>query len=176
MSGSADVKKISDEKKDIYSVYKAIFETNLSMQKKKTLLTTLLGANEWSWKVVGISEKALEELKKNEYNYVKGVVRAHIVARIDTANMVFDSKRGPLEERDFFEKIIFNDKTVLTMKEENKTRKPLPAAIPISSEENLFPCQHVGYKHEKAAAAYLKELHRKFHAGEINAVPALELL
>lgn len=162
-------------KQDIHSVYSRIFKTDFDMQKKKVLLTSLIGAYEWSWKVVGVSENALKSLAEKKYIYTPGIVRAHIVARIDTAKIVFDKNKECLNEGDFFDHILANDKTVLTIKKENTTRYDLPDVIPICTKEILFPCQHVGYKHAQGAAAYLRDLHQKFNEGKIVAVKALDL-
>jgi hypothetical protein len=160
---------IKDEvKKDIYSVYSAIFETKFDLQKKKILLTSLIGAYEWSWLVVGISEKALAELEVKKFKYTPGIVRAHIVARIDTAKEVFQKLK--LTEEEFFEHILANDKTVLTLKSENKTRKPLPDVFPISSVKILFQCQNVGYKYKNEEETHLENLHKDTEKKSVSAI------
>ncbi len=168
----------ADVKKDIYSVYTAIFNTNLSMPKKNALLTPLLGAEEWSWKVVGISENAFNMLQNNGYQKTKGIQRAHIVARMDIAKLVFDKSKlsKPLIIHDFFEVVLAKDKTVLVKKEENTTHVASLKVIPISSNKVLFPCLFVGYKHHQDASKYLCELHQKFNDGKVSAVQASELL
>lgn len=158
---------------DIYSVYTAIFNSNLTMQKKNVLLTSLHGANEWSWKVVGITKNALEHLATSGYRHTvkNGIQRAHIKNRIDTANSVFDRNnlKRPLAIQEFFDVIIANDKTVLAKKEENR-KIALLEVIPINSEKILFPCEHIGYRYHQDTPDYLRQLHQDYCDGKVKLV------
>ena len=53
-------------RKELYKIYNSIVESKLEIKKKRNLLTYLFAWENWSWRVVGISVKALEEIQKNK--------------------------------------------------------------------------------------------------------------
>jgi hypothetical protein len=166
-----------DEKSKIHAVYVAVYNLPFKTQQKSTLLTTLMGGADWSWRVTGITVGALEALAANDYRYVKGkVCRAHLVARIDTARAVFEIPQ-PLPEDQFFTRIWKNDKTVIATKSENKTGGTLPKALPIDSNLGMFTCNPlVGFKCGKKEADFLRNLHKAYKAGVVavkESVPEL---
>jgi len=130
------------------------------------LLTTLMGGNDWSWRVIGITPGALEVLAANDYRYVKGkICRAHLVGRIDTARAVFEIPH-PLPEDQFFNLIWENDKTVIATKSENKPKGILPKPVPIDYTLGLFRCNRlVGFRHGKKEADFLRKFHANHKAG-----------
>ena len=76
-----------DERSKIYAVYIAIYNLPFATRRKNSLLTTLMGGAEWSWRVVGITPGALEVLKANNYKYIKGkVCRVDLVARMGNSS------------------------------------------------------------------------------------------
>ena len=49
-------------KKEIYQFYTQIYDSSFELQKKKNLLTSIAGWEEWSWRVVGISVSAVGKI------------------------------------------------------------------------------------------------------------------
>ena len=71
-------------KKEMFKLYKNICTRSFSYNKKKMLISTILGYEDWAWRVVGISKEALIRCKRNDYNRPKGLVRDHINERKET--------------------------------------------------------------------------------------------
>lgn len=154
-----------NERSKIYAVYVAIYNLPFSLQRKTTLLTTLMGGADWSWRVTGITSDALQLLEANNYKYIKGkLCRAHLYPRIDTARAVFEIPQ-PHPEDEFFETIWKNDETIIATKSENKTGGTLPKPVPIDYQRGLFRCNPlVGWKHRMQEVDYLRELHTDYKA------------
>lgn len=158
-------------KTEIYRIYLAVFAFQAKTQKKCLIMTPVLGGFESSWRVVGITKAALDLLEKSDYKYQKGTIcRAHIVARYETAKILFE-RTSPLEIDDFFLLVWSNDRTVISTKSENRTNGRLPHIIPIDISQKLFICNEVvGFKYRKAERDYLKKLYSSYQSGEINTV------
>ena len=147
-----------------YYGYVFIFETPFSLKKKNLLFTALMAGEPWGWRVVGISEAALEELAKHEFKYVKGLFcRSHFTARIETSREVFERR---ISKDQFFERFLKTDVTAITLKSENTKNGP-EKFLPIDSERKLFPSQQVGWRHGPEERAYLKEMHAAYKVGRL---------
>jgi hypothetical protein len=82
-------------KEQIYKFYIQIFDSSFDVQKKKNLLTSIAGWEEWSWRVVGISVSAVGKiLDKNGHASVKKeLVRDHFFpGRSETYNNMLKDK------------------------------------------------------------------------------------
>ena len=49
-------------KKELHNIYESVFKSSLPMTKKERILNSIFGYESWSWRVVGISKKALDVL------------------------------------------------------------------------------------------------------------------
>ena len=58
-----------DIKKEIYELYKAVFKSSLKKNHKIKILRNIFTYEPWSWRVVGISKKALKEFANNNFKY-----------------------------------------------------------------------------------------------------------
>ncbi len=148
-----------DDEGDIYAIYESIYPTKLNLWRKNNLLTNLMGGYASSWKVVGVSENAIEALrkyeKKEETN--KGVHRAHIVSRKNVTKDAF-SANGKLD-REKFLNLFDQDYTILVGKGENKTDLDGSLkVIRIEPEDDLFRCARVAFKYGKKEKDWLKKL------------------
>ena len=56
-------------KKQLYELYINVFNSSISNLHKEKILGTIFSYEPWSWRVVGISKKALKKFKDNNYNY-----------------------------------------------------------------------------------------------------------
>jgi hypothetical protein len=138
------------------------------MRDKTRLLTGLMGGKPWSWPVVGVTPAALAVLAMNDFKYVKGINRAHIVPRIETARALFERASKPLGIDDFFVQFLANDRTVIATKAENKVKGSIPPWIPLQPDEYppAFQCaQVVGWIHRKREVELLRKVCSDYDAG-----------
>ena len=56
------------------------------------LISTILGYEDWAWRVVGISKEALRICKENDYKRPKGLVRDHENERKETYEIMIEEK------------------------------------------------------------------------------------
>lgn len=125
------------------------------------VLTHLMAGRDFSWQVIGITKKALEQYKTQNFKRTNkdGITRGHINPRAVTANLVMNPPTHLSLEK-FFEIWLENDKTVLCAKGENKT--VLPEYIKFENTENLFNCKDmvVGHRHKEQEIEFLKKLYQ----------------
>jgi hypothetical protein len=128
------------------------------------MLTGLMGARPWSWRVVGITSEALEIFATNNFKQITGQVqRGHYNDRASTAQLLFLDRSIPMPIEEFFDVFLTRDQTVLMTKEQNKHRPggAFPDFIPIDQDAEVFPSGTlVGWRHRKAEVEYLKKLHK----------------
>ena len=106
-------------KEQIYKFYIQIFESSFDVQKKKNLLTSIAGWEEWSWRVVGISVRAVGKiLDQRGHARVKSeLVRDHFFqGRSVTYNNMLKTK---LNFEDYWKEFWDNDRTILMTKDEH---------------------------------------------------------
>ena len=161
-----------------YQLYLKLFEAHKlapniwTLQECTRILTSIMAAKSFSWRVVGITPLALDQFSKNEFKKFEksGITRAHIVPRFETVLKLI-SNVEPKSETQFFETWINNDKTVLCAKGENKARIPNYIAIE-NPDGKLFSCEKVlaGWKHGKNERELLRVLNEKYIIGSINLV------
>jgi hypothetical protein len=122
-------------------------------------LTQIFAGKETSWKVVGITPKALSVFAENDFKYKSGlgITRGHLIERNKTSSILLD-RQTPATLEELFEIWFEADRTVLCAKGEN--RSVVPEYISIFNENfGLFPSKSVGWKHRtKIEGEFLKEL------------------
>ena len=138
-------------KKELYELYKAVFKSTLSQSHKEKILGTIFAYEPWSWRVVGISKKALKEFVDNSFNYKSGIFqRDHCFqARITTFRKMLKNLMTYEEWWTWFWK---NDKTVLVTKTEHhkKSYNFKEDIIPIDWKEGFFQCaKTIGFEYKK---------------------------
>lgn len=122
------------------------------------VLSTMMGRQNWSWRVVGVTPAALDALAGvNFYNRKElGLVRAHLVNRIVFIRQLMHMPQ-PASFDYFVRHWTANDRTVLALRSENGKdgfRAYLPFnALGLFSSERL-----AGWVHGKAERVFLKEL------------------
>jgi predicted transport protein len=165
------------DKETIWNQYVALFNAKQAhpdywSEKHFTrVLTSLMACRSFSWHVVGITRKALDQYVNQDFKRQKkdGITRGHIIPRIDTARELLNQEHH-VQLNDFFKIWLANDKTVLCAKGENK--RVIAQFIAFDNKENLFNCENmlVGHKHEAEEIAFLKNLHLKTSSqADINA-------
>ena len=136
-------------RKELYKIYNSIVESKLEIKKKRNLLTYLFAWENWSWRVVGISVKALEEIQKNKFASNKGIRRGHINDRAKTYDLL-TSKAFEYEE--WWKTFWDNDKTKLVTKEENNNPEIKSEIIKVDISKGYFVSDGlVGFKFRKTA-------------------------
>ena len=106
-------------KKEIYEFYIKIFDSSFDVQKKRNLLTSIAGWEPWSWRVVGITIKAVGNIIRfNGHAKVRSnLVRDHFFqSRSETALNMLEKK---LDFETYWEEFWENDRTILMTKEEH---------------------------------------------------------
>ena len=88
-------------------------------------LTSIMAAKPFSWRVVGITKAALTRFSELDFRYRSGtgLTRAHLSPRIATVRSLLTPPE-PLNESDFLNVWIQNDRTVLCGQGENKVSIP----------------------------------------------------
>ena len=152
-------------KKELYELYKAVFKSTLSQSHKEKILGTIFAYEPWSWRVVGISKKALKEFVNNSFNYKSGIFqRDHCFqARITTFRKMLKNLMTYEEWWTWFWK---NDKTVLVTKTEHhkKSYNFKEDIIPIDWKEGFFQCaKTIGFVYSKKnEGKFLEKLAKEY--------------
>ena len=106
-------------KNEIYEFYIKIFDSSFDVQKKRNLLTSIAGWEPWSWRVVGITAKAVGEIVKvmGHYKVKSNLIRDHFFqTRADTSRNMLKKK---LDFESYWKEFWENDRTVLMTKLEH---------------------------------------------------------
>ena len=113
-------KKIKEE---IYQLYTQIYDSSFDKQKKKNLLTSIAGWEQWSWRVVGITVNAVGRIldHKGHARVKSELVRDHFFqGRSKTYENMLNNK---LDFENYWKEFWENDRTILMTKEEHNTIK-----------------------------------------------------
>jgi hypothetical protein len=150
-----------------YELYVALHRAHrqypqiFTMGRCTAVLTAMMGGRSWSWRVVGITQAALQLFRDAGYKKVTrdGITRAHIQSRIKTTSELLQPEE-PYSADEFARIWIENDKTVLCVRGENKNT--LPEYISFAdAEHGLFQSNQVAWRHGKMEREYLMSLARK---------------
>jgi len=137
----------------IYKIYLSIFEQRHVLNHNRvSLLTSLFGRQQWSWRVVGISLGAIDYIKSQNFKTAKGLQRDHFIQRRNETFLHMLPEDGlPLEFDAWWEYFWFNDRTVIVTKaEHNSMEKDEVLCVSVPWEEGYFACQKlVGFKYRK---------------------------
>jgi hypothetical protein len=173
------VKTVNDPKlrAALHAVYVALFQTHQASplvfrdNDLTRLLTSLMGSRPWSWRVIGVTPKALALYSEANFEKPKGnqIQRGHVRPRVSTARELFKGD-APLNLQTFFETFLESDRTVLMTREENPSRArkgtepdirgaDIPSFFPIDQTLDLFQCGSlIGYIHRKEETNFLSKL------------------
>ena len=114
-------------------------------------MNTLFAYEPWSWRVVGISKRAIRTFVKNKFIFKNGIFqRDHCYQGRDTTIREMLKKHMPYEE--WWSWFWKNDKTVLVTKTEHnkKSYNFKEDIIPIKWTEGYFQCSEmIGFKYKK---------------------------
>lgn len=145
-------------KEDLYHDFLLIKEMKSPMKKKVMALTHILGSYNNCWRVVGISENALDVFAKNEFRKVSrmGINRSHLVDRCKIYEEMFLSEKNCDDWWNFY---LENDKTILTTASENIS-KNVSQIFEIDQSLGLFQTQGFAWRHTRKERKYLENLYK----------------
>lgn len=141
---------------DLHHDYLLICEMRSDIKHRCRMLTELMSQYKWAWRVVGITEAALERFAQHSFKKRSrmGINRSHIIPRIDTYTRWINS---PIEDVDcWWQDYIQSDVTILSTSTENMkgiTLKWYP--VP----EGLFQTYGYAWRHQRAEIDWLSTLY-----------------
>lgn len=150
----------------LYGLYVALFEAHKKTPadfhngRLTTIMTGIMGVENFGWRVVGITREALDILAANDFKLPsRTLCRGHIVDRSATARALFDGAI-PLPLDEFFDLFLDADRTVIMTNEQNKVKGEFPSYIGIDNPKaELFSNGSLmGWKHRKREREFLREL------------------
>ena len=132
-----------------------------SDQQCTHVLSTVMGRQPWSWRVVGVTPAALDALAAVSFHNRKGLglVRAHLTNRITFIRYLMHLPQ-PASYESFVKFWTDHDRTVLALRSENG-KDGFAAYLPFDAP-GLFSSERLaGWVHGKVERAFLKEVHAK---------------
>jgi stalled ribosome rescue protein Dom34 len=140
----------------IHSAHKADPET-WNSQHCTRVLTAVMGGRYFSWRVVGITDAALNMLHENGYRQKKGIklTRAHLKSRAKSVQELLALPE--LSEEKFIEFWLENDSVVICGPGENREQMMDYHKIK-NDEARLFSSNTVSWQHKQPETDYLAAL------------------
>lgn len=124
------------------------------------ILTSIMAAKPFSWRVVGITKAALIKFSELNFRYKSkmGITRAHLTARIMTVRKLLEPSE-PFNESDFLNTWLQNDTTVFCASGENKASMPNYIEFE-NADGELFSCHRklAGWHHRRREQDFLRTL------------------
>ena len=145
-------------RKLMYDLYLNVYESPFILNKKRNLMTEILGRENWSWRVVGISRNAVTEIITGNYkkDVTKKLERDHYFQdRRTTYTGLFENKHS---FDDWWKKCWEGDKTILMTKLEHKKKLDIEI-IDLDWKLGLFQCsKQAGFEYTQGREGfYIKE-------------------
>ena len=120
-------------------------------------MTSILGRQEWTWRVVGITEEAIKTIIGDNYksDTKRKLQRDHYYQdRNETYKQIFE-KFHPYE--DWWNKVWDNDRTILMTKSEHSLKKKIKI-YDLDWKLGLFRANGIGFKYAQGREGfYIKE-------------------
>ena len=145
------------DKKEMYRLYSEVFKTHFPITNKDHIMTSILGRQEWTWRVVGITEEAIKTIIGDNYksDTKRKLQRDHYYQdRNETYKQIFE-KFHPYE--DWWNKVWDNDRTILMTKSEHSLKKKIKI-YDLDWKLGLFRANGIGFKYAQGREGfYIKE-------------------
>jgi hypothetical protein len=107
-------------KLEIYNFYQLICRTDFEPVKKRVLLASSFDCEPWGSRVTKITENALREIARNDFNHPSGkLCRNHSLPRNSTHNMMLKIEK-PMKFKKWWKLFWKNDKSILMTTIEHK--------------------------------------------------------
>jgi len=127
----------------LYKIYQAVFEQEVLEENRIRLMTPLFAYRRWSWRVVGISEGAINLIKDCGYSSPKGLNRDHFLQdRTNTFRRMFPENGVILEQNHWWDLFWKNDATILMSKSEHGQKNHQTVrCYPLNWRDGYFACK-----------------------------------
>jgi hypothetical protein len=147
----------------IYEFYKLIYGSDFALTKKRSLMTSVMAYEKWSWRVVGITEDAVRIIAANGFRRPsKQLARDHTKPRAETYSKIFNG--NVMEFDEWWEWVWEHDKTILMTNNEHHSRI-VSKIYDIDWKMGFF--QSAGlvgwYQTKEREGAFIKQLIRDFN-------------
>lgn len=142
---------------DFYHDFLLIRKMRAPTSKRYRMLGELFAVNPNAWRVVGITENALQVFAEHGFKRASrmGINRSHMVDRIKTYTTMLE---GPLMECDeWWQFYVDTDKTILATSTENMGKGEWSKIYDIDPALGLFKSQGFAWKHKDPEITFLKE-------------------
>jgi hypothetical protein len=156
-------------RKALHELYVALFNAKQKCpedfhgSRLTTIHTAMMGVENYGWRVIGITNEALNLLATVDFSKQKlprQLCRGHRIDRAETTKLLFD-RESPMSLEEYFDAFLENDRTVIMLNKQNDPKKPFPHFIEINNPNaELFPNGSLmSWKHRKKEREYLRWLH-----------------
>lgn len=148
-----------DIKDILYDAYLKIFDMKIHVNRKVRLLSEAMGEHENNWRVVGVTEKALDVFAEHGFKRVSrmGINRSHLVDRHSTYKHMLENKM--LDKDEWWQYYLDRDKTVFATSGENMSNDF--SNIIYFDSQGLFRASGFAWKHSKTESSFLQELYEE---------------
>jgi len=155
---------------DEYDIFKAFFkqsqnssEQNCSNAYLTRCVATVIGANGDHWRIIGISKKALECLRENNFNKPKlSLQRGHLIPRSASISLLFRDRQDFVSKEEFERIYSIYDLTILMTNQENKSSNIIPDFYLFDQEGlGLFKNRFISFDYNDPEIAYMKSFYEK---------------
>ncbi|MCG8623566.1 MAG: hypothetical protein MJE68_16435 [Proteobacteria bacterium] len=167
--------------------HSSLGENDFLHLKQRKMLDSIFGYESWSWRVVGISKKALDRVanKKPPFENVKGIQRDHFILSREKihermyARRVVGNEIKPLPFKEWWCDVFWkNDQTLLVTWEENIKKSEKKSKVLCFADlqdwedwrHRYFPSdQSAGVRYRpEIEERFLRELHARDKRGELE--------
>jgi hypothetical protein len=149
-------------KKSIYKLYGTLHEMDLEFGKKKDILRSLFVGENWTWRIIKISERVVLECKNNNFKRPTHRFERHHADEFEFSKTASAMLGGSVMAFDEWVDYVDNhEKTYLLTKEEHHNwGKYAKEAIlyDVELERNLFRNMSRGWRHQKREEEFIREL------------------
>lgn len=154
----SEAKQVPMTSAEAHRAYKALFSIkDLYINRTEHSLcgTQMVRLRRDSWRVIGITPKALQCFAENDFKRLQGhlVTRSHLINRADFWSDVLEFEH---DEQSFYSKLLNADMTVLAHKSENARIARTPY-IKVPDDLGLFRPIGFQYVLDKAESNWMRE-------------------
>lgn len=158
---------------DVYKDYKTLQSMNAALNIKVKTLEALVSQCTNTWRVVGITKKALQQFADQDFEWVRysGIQRAHKARRHDTYSNLL---KEPATFEEFWKTVDLHDKTVLAVKGERNSAHDCyicigdPGLFAGREIEPHFAAQPIGYRFGAREKELLRTLYQQHIVGTVS--------
>lgn len=129
-----------ESRKEMYELYKVVFKAKtFSDTKRRNIMTSIVGREVWSWRVVGITKDAINKIIENNYRITSksSLQRDHYFQSRQETYSAMLTKLYAYD--DWWSAVWENDRTILVTKSEH-AKKLKNKWEPLDWKLGLFQC------------------------------------